>query len=691
VSFGREKRLLLAGLAALAPLPLPFNELLGWPYVAAFEIAVAIFVLRVVGGAERWLPLWAMNVLGLLYLPFLWVELAALRRGQLVEPLQRLVLFALAVKLFALHREADKWHALMGIFFLFLAAMGTSVHPTILLYLIAFSGLAMLTLARFAVGHVLAGFGHRDEAQLRVPLGGFLVAAVAATLLAAVPLFALLPRVRTPYIVGRGVGTGTLVHASGFSDEMTLDVIGQIRTSREVALRLRYEGPPPAGELRYKGATYDEFRTTSWAKSESRGEPLARRRDKLFHLAPGEPVIWSEIWLRPLGTSQLILPVETVVLDVTALRLQVDEGGAVALERPPVESVTQYRAGMAAAPLSAALPPWAAGQDALDQAGVSAAIRELAGRVAGEGPDAERAARLERHLLEGYEYTLDYLGASGEDPIADFLFRDRRGHCEYFASALVLMLRAEGIPARLVTGFLGAEYNPLEGYYIVRQSNAHAWVEAYLEEQGWRTLDPTPPSGRPGGLESGLGLLAAQAWDYLLFRWDRYVLTYSFYDQVRVFLGLRGLWQDLWRRLRRPEPVRSPGAETTPAEEPAPVGAPEDEALWLDAPSWLGLLGVILLVAAWWAWRHRPPLTATRAYRRLRDRLTRSGSPVSASLPPLAMRRQLSRRHPQAAAPAARVVGLYLEESFGGRELSAEERQRLAEDLREAGRAMRRA
>jgi len=107
-------------------------------------------------------------------------------------------------------------------------------------------------------------------------------------------------------------------------------------------------------------------------------------------------------------------------------------------------------------------------------------IRDLAARVMGEGSDAERALRATAHLRQEYAYTLDLMDSPGADPIGDFLFRDRAGHCELFASSLVLMLRSQGIPARLVTGYLGTSFNPLEGYHIVRNSNAHAWVEALV-------------------------------------------------------------------------------------------------------------------------------------------------------------------------------------------------------------------
>ena len=137
----------------------------------------------------------------------------------------------------------------------------------------------------------------------------------------------------------------------------------------------------------------------------------------------------------------------------------------------------------------------------------------------------------------------------GETPLEDFLFVYRSGHCEYFASSMVLLLRAENVPARLATGFLGAEYNPLEGYYIVRQENAHAWVEAYTPARGWRIYDPTPPEGRPSVPARDFFHFMSQVYDYLTFRWDRYVLTYGAEDQRTFFQDVRQRLADLWRDL----------------------------------------------------------------------------------------------------------------------------------------------
>ncbi|HEX6863234.1 MAG TPA: hypothetical protein VF414_10490, partial [Thermoanaerobaculia bacterium] len=144
MSFGRQKRLLLGWLALLAPLPLPMNDVVGWLGITLYLAGVIFFLRRASLDPPRWLPLWGMNLLGIAYVPFFLFDLMVLSGGRLVQPVVHLCLFAVLVKLFAIVRERDKWQASMGVFFLFLAAMGTSVHPTIVLYLIGFLVLVLL-------------------------------------------------------------------------------------------------------------------------------------------------------------------------------------------------------------------------------------------------------------------------------------------------------------------------------------------------------------------------------------------------------------------------------------------------------------------------------------------------------------------------------------------------------------------
>ena len=222
--FARDKRLLLGALSALAPLPLAWNGVVGWLALLLFELVVALFLFRAWQGSESWLSPWAMNLLALAYLPFFFGDLTLFWQGRVLQPLSHLAMFTLAVKLFALKREQDKWHATLAIFFLFLAAMGSSVHPSVILYQLAMLALALLLLVRFAGYHEQAR-GADGGGGPAVPVAGFVAVSTLLVALGSVPLFLLLPRLRQPYLVAPNLA------ASGSALEMFSIDRGQISSS----------------------------------------------------------------------------------------------------------------------------------------------------------------------------------------------------------------------------------------------------------------------------------------------------------------------------------------------------------------------------------------------------------------------------------------------------------------------------
>jgi transglutaminase-like putative cysteine protease len=164
--------------------------------------------------------------------------------------------------------------------------------------------------------------------------------------------------------------------------------------------------------------------------------------------------------------------------------------------------------------------------------------------TAGLATPEERARALERRLRHDYGYTLELLPAPVADPLSTFLFARKKGHCEYFASAMAVMLRTLGIPSRVVTGFLGGVYNPMTGWQVVRASDAHSWVEAWLPRRGWVTFDPTPADPAPPSASlwgrAGLVLDAADQF------WQDWVVGYDFERQITLVARM----QESGRQLR---------------------------------------------------------------------------------------------------------------------------------------------
>ncbi|MCM2270061.1 MAG: DUF3488 and transglutaminase-like domain-containing protein, partial [Thermoanaerobaculia bacterium] len=606
MTFAREKRLLLGAAALLVAVPLPLNDALEWPVLGLFLAVVALFVRRAWEGNERWLSHRALNLLGLAYLPILVVDVAVSGRIQFVRPILHLILFGLAAKLWSLEREKDKWQVWIGIFFLFLAAMSTSTHPSVVVYLVAFAALAVVILLRFVHLHVLSSFAPRASAAPGLPLGRLIAAMLVATVALAAPLFTLLPRVRTPMVTGpAGFGGQPALPQAGFSDEMSLDLIGRIRANPAIALRMRFEGRPPDPQsLRLKASAYDVWEGRSWRQLPA-GRAVDRERGvDSVRLAEGRPVASAEIVLEPLRSRSLVLPLEAVEIELPGRRLLIDDAGTLGLGSYTT-SPLEYRVRLARTPRSLASPPDGGAADGgpLDTTGVSERMRALAATWSAHGTPRERAERIETRFHREFAYTTLYVGRGGESPLETFLFETRRGHCEYFASSMVLLLRSAGIPARLVTGFYGAEWSTWEGAWVVRQSNAHAWVEAWLGDgEGWAVFDPTPPEGLPAAQPRDLRLWARQAWEAVLFRWDRWVISYDFDDQVGMLGGLRAAWDRMVARLfggDEPAAPAAPGDAAAAASDGAAAAADERAGAGWFAAAFAAALAAAVGGALW--------------------------------------------------------------------------------------------
>ncbi len=132
------------------------------------------------------------------------------------------------------------------------------------------------------------------------------------------------------------------------------------------------------------------------------------------------------------------------------------------------------------------------------------------------------------------------MGGIGPDPVSWFLLRSRSGHCEYFAGGMVVLLDALGIPARMVAGYSGGTASPAGDEVVVREANAHAWVEVWLgADLGWVVYDPTPAVGVPGLSRISAGDRLKFAWEWVQASWDRYVLTFGFGEQMALLDGRR--------------------------------------------------------------------------------------------------------------------------------------------------------
>jgi transglutaminase-like putative cysteine protease/uncharacterized protein (DUF58 family) len=396
-------------------------------------------------------------------------------------------------------------------------------------------------------GMGVAGTVDRRRGRLRRHAGPAL-ATTAGVLAAGAVLFVVVPHLGT----GAFGATSARRRASGFSEEARLGDIGRIKLDRTPVMQVRVSGELPAdGDLRWRGVALYRFDGRRWSRGtagESVVLPDGRGRFRLDAIGDADPraELVQEIHLESQSTAVLFAaerPSEIVAEDLGMILR--DETGALRSVGKPWGSLTytvrsvlarRDRSALERAGDARAEPPAGSLELPPLDGRVSALAREL---TAGAPTRYEAARAIEGWLARTRSYSLDSDAGSRDDPLAAFLFDGMAGHCEYFASAMVVLARAAGIPARFVTGYLRGETNRFNRQYLVRQSDAHAWVEVFFPGAGWIAFDPTPPAGRAVRDERGVADLASDLHATLVRLWDDYCIGIDLDDQVRGLLALR--------------------------------------------------------------------------------------------------------------------------------------------------------
>jgi hypothetical protein len=391
----------------------------------------------------------------------------------------------------------------------------------------------------------------------RLPLVslGLLVLIVALAL----PFFLIAPRTASSALKRGGNGFAGF---TGFSDTVTLGEIGRLKGNDEIFMHVRVEnanGAPRTG-LRWRGVALDTFTGLAWKKSAVAASFEDQQDDRgFFKLGTTEDLgnlTAQTFYLEPVDTPVLFGAPRILGVQGKLPFVRVDSEGSIQTRPHDQERVVYTVYSDTTEPSPSALR-----SDGLRYfvefarylelpAKLDPRIGELAQNIiqrsgGRNGYDAARA--IESHLRDNYGYSLD-LKAGGHDPLADFLFNVKAGHCEYFATAMAVMLRTHGIAARVVNGFLPGEYNEAAGAYTVRQSDAHSWVEVYFPEtRSWVTFDPTPPAGRAARVRTGLAGALSKYSEALELMWFQYVVGYDKQEQRSLATSLRKDLFDLRR------------------------------------------------------------------------------------------------------------------------------------------------
>ena len=304
---------------------------------------------------------------------------------------------------------------------------------------------------------------------------------------------------------------------TGFSERMDLGALDGLLDSDRRVLRVR------GGRVDYlRGASLDVYEFGTWRRSEV-------TRETPIRLSAAAPDATLEITLLGGRTDRLFLPLGARSPSATPSAALSDDLGSIRAATPAgFESV---RFSLGARDLAPVIRPRPVDLEVPRRMRphLTALVREWTRGLPDERDEAAVLHALERHLLHDFEYARHVSQSLNTDPVLDFLLRGRRGHCEYFASSLALLARAAGIPARVVMGYRVSERSPF-GHYVVRERNAHAWVEAWLDGSGWSTEDATPEEAQPFNREHETAYSAASA--------DALAMGY---DELTDWLGQRSL------------------------------------------------------------------------------------------------------------------------------------------------------
>lgn len=516
--------------------------------------------------SERW-----TTPLSIAYFVFFAIDYFVVSRSFLPATVH-LALFGVVVRMFSLRRERD--HITLAIL-AFLMVLASAVLTVDSAFLFAFAVFMLMAVATFILMEMRRS-GHaaniqarhssdlQEHRRLAFALARITPALMIMILIGGAALFFVMPRMSAGYLGGYSFGTDI---SSGFSDRVRLGQIGRIQQSNSVVMHIHIDGDT-AGEydLHWRGVTLADFDGHTWSNSQDRFA-LRRLPDNSFGVPNPETtsdlgrekMIHYRVMMEPIGTNVFFLAPRPLSVSGNYRMLTTDSAAAGVYDYDSQHAVSRYEATSdIARPIPGELRkagrtfPEEITDNYLELPSQDSRVAQLAAQITSSAKNNyDKASAIETYLRTRYAYTLELPRTAEKDPIANFLFERRQGHCEYFASAMAVMLRTLGIPSRVVNGFRSDEFNDITGSYIVRAKDAHSWVEAYFPGYGWQTFDPTP--GGRGGVAQGWNRLALYV-DAMASFWREWIVSYDSSHQYvlgkAAITNSRGAWEGARRWAR---------------------------------------------------------------------------------------------------------------------------------------------
>jgi transglutaminase-like putative cysteine protease len=534
-SVDRFFQISILGLVASSFLAVAGSGYLDSPTAVASALAIAARTLILLFRIE-WRPSRRMlNLATLAFAAFFIVDYFLLTHQSLIAVMHLVFLLALA-KIVAAANDRDY---LVCAVISFTALVSAAVLSLSFGFLVALAiyltcAVAALTSAEIRRSLRKAAVTARGRARGLAPRLTFLSSSMAIGILSLTGgLFFL-----SPHAAGSALGSLLFrrVILPGFSSHVRLGEIGAIKTSPRTVMHVRLFTREPVGGLKWRGGALTRYNGRDWSNppgSETRLYTDHGRLDLIptAYRQAGRHLVYN-VSLDSLDSDALFFAGTPEHVDLNVPYIQTAPESGYHLDARPPQGF-QYEAYSLLEPppessVTAGLPPLEPVERShcLQLPQLDARIPVLARTMSAQAEtDLEKARAIESHLRHDYGYTLDLPSTTPSDPLVNFLFERRKGHCEYFASAMAILLRTEGIPARLATGFQSGIYNDITGLWLVRASDAHAWVEAWIPGHGWTTFDPTPPDPayRPFTLSARFAMYADAAEGL----WQQWVVSYD--------------------------------------------------------------------------------------------------------------------------------------------------------------------
>jgi len=535
VSVERFFQFSVLGLVASGYLAVAGSGYLDKPTIALTAAGLVLRALLISGVLQMDFSDRLVTGLTLGYMGFFGLDYLALSRSFLAATVH-LVFFLAVMKVLTSKTSRDYLYTAVIAFLELLAAAILSINLNFFVFLALFLLFAIAALTSSEIRRSMAkspATARRGVRRFHPRLAALSLLATLGILLLTAGLFFFLPRTADAAFAHL---ISHRIFLPGLSDHVTLGEIGEIKTSSRPVMHISVYNPGPPEPFKWRGGALTGFDGRHWFNADqtedaipadhghvnlsgSAFRPNGRRisyivemdeieNDALFFAGTPEQVElrYPGIFRTATGSFRLgHAPPPSFRYEAYSL-LEEPPEAAEPVSPPPVLDARERETDLQLPPLDPRIPQLA---------------RTMS---SGATSDLERARDIERHLRSDFAYTLQLPSAEPRDPLAYFLFTRKKGHCEYFASAMAVMLRTLNIPSRLATGFQSGIYNPLTELWLIRASDAHSWVEAWIPGRGWTTFDPTPPEPphSPSLLtRAGLYLDAAQTF------WQEWVVSYD--------------------------------------------------------------------------------------------------------------------------------------------------------------------